>query len=90
MLAPGWTDYRLRVKYQTYDVTSSLIPGNNAVAALLAPGWYSTPLEWFQQPNVYGTAPPSWMAQLRIEYTDGSVDWIATDDYAEITKSLSH
>jgi alpha-L-rhamnosidase len=79
VLAPGWTDYRLRLKYQTYDVTSQLTQGKNALAALLAPGWYSTPLQWFQQPNIYGTVPPSLMAQLRIQYTDGSVDWVVSD-----------
>jgi alpha-L-rhamnosidase len=79
ILSPGWTDFRLRLKYQTYDVTSSLSQGKNALAALIAPGWYSTPLEWFQQPNLYGLAPPSLMAQLRIEYTDGSIQWLVTD-----------
>ena len=79
VLAPGWTDYRLRLKYQTYDVTASLKQGANALAALVAPGWYSTPLQWFQQPNIYGLTPPSLRAQLRIQYTDGSVDWVVTD-----------
>ena len=79
VLSPGWTDFRLRLKYQTYDVTSSLTQGQNALAALVAPGWYSTPLEWFQQPNVYGLTPPSLMAQLRITYADGSVDWVVSD-----------
>jgi alpha-L-rhamnosidase len=79
VLSPGWTDYRLRLKYQTYDVTGMLAKGNNAMGALLAPGWYSTPLQWFQQPNIYGVAPPSLRAQLRIEYSDGSVDWVVTD-----------
>jgi len=80
VLSPGWTDYRLRLKYQTFDVTSQLDKGENAIAALVAPGWYSTPLEWFQQPNVFGTTPPSLMAELRIEYTDGSVDWVVSDE----------
>jgi alpha-L-rhamnosidase len=79
VFAPGWTDYRERVVYQTYDVTALLAQGKNAMGALLAPGWYSTPLEWFQQPNNYGDTPPALRAQLRIEYTDGSVDWVTTD-----------
>jgi len=79
VLAPGWTDYRERVEYQTYDVTAHIVPGANALAALLAPGWYSTPLKWFQQPNSYGLTPPALLAQLRIERADGSVEWIATD-----------
>jgi alpha-L-rhamnosidase len=79
VLAPGWTDYRQHIKYQTYDVTSQLASGKNVIGALLAPGWYETPLEWFQQPNNYGDTPPALKAQLRVEYADGSVEWIATD-----------
>jgi alpha-L-rhamnosidase len=79
ILAPGWTDYRQTVKYQTYDVTAQLVNGDNAIAALLAPGWYETPLEWVQQPNNYGLTPPALRAQLRIEHKDGSVEWVATD-----------
>jgi len=78
VLAPGWTDYRERVLYQTYDVTAMVTTGKNTIGALLAPGWYSTPLEWFQQPNNYGDTPPALRAQLRIEYTDGSVEWVLT------------
>jgi len=79
VMAPGWTDYRERLKYQTYDVTALLANGRNAIGALLAPGWYATPLEWFQQPNNYGGHPPAFRAQLRIEHNDGSVEWVATD-----------
>ena len=92
ILSPGWTDYRLRLKYQTYDVTANLTQGHNALAALVAPGWYSTPLEWFQQPNVFGSTAPSLIAQLRIQYADGSVDWVLSDgqwkaDQSPILKS---
>jgi alpha-L-rhamnosidase len=79
VLAPGWTDYRQRVVYQTYDVTNLLVVGKNAISFWLAPGWYSTSLEWFQQPNNYGDTPPALLAQLRIEHTDGTVEWVTTD-----------
>lgn len=78
-LAPGWTDYRERVVYQTYDVTADLKAGANAMGALLAPGWYEDSLEWYQRPNNYGVTPPALLAELRIEHTDGSVQWVATD-----------
>ena len=80
ILAPGWTDFRQRVIYQTYDVTANLKPGKNAVGALLAPGWYATPLQWYRQSNNYGKTPPALRAQIRVEYADGSVDWIVTDE----------
>jgi len=91
VLAPGWTDYRQRVEYQTYDVTAQLTGGINAIAALLAPGWYSTSLEWFQQPNNYGDTPPALRAQLRIEHTDGAVEWVTTDaSWQASTSSILH
>ncbi len=40
VLAPDWTDYRKRVRYQVYDVASLLKQGDNAMAALLGNGWY--------------------------------------------------
>ena len=79
ILAPGWMDFREHVPYQVYDVTQLVKRGNNAIAAYLAPGWYSTPLMWFRQGNNYGTTQPALKAQLRLEHADGSVDWIATD-----------
>ena len=88
VLAPGWTDYRERVVYQTYDVTHQIAQGENVIGALLAPGWYETPLEWFQQPNNYGVTPPALRAQLRIEHTDGSVEWMATDASWQANQSI--
>ncbi len=79
VMDPGWTDYREHVKYQTFDVTAQLARGENALGALLAPGWYESALEWSQQPNCYGDTPPALLAQLRIEHTDGSVEWLTTD-----------
>jgi alpha-L-rhamnosidase len=91
ILAPGWTDYRQRVVYQTYDVTGQLVSGKNAIGALLAPGWYATPLEWLQQPNNYGATPPALRAQLRIEHMDGSVEWVTTGtDWQASTSSILH
>jgi alpha-L-rhamnosidase len=80
VLSPGWTDYRIRVAYQVYDVTQAVREGENALAAYLAPGWYSTPLMWAGKGYNYGNTPPALRAQLRIEHTDGSLEWIATDE----------
>jgi alpha-L-rhamnosidase len=80
VLSPGWTDYRERLIYQAYDVTAALQQGKNAIAALLAPGWYSTPLQWYRQGNNYGKTPPALRAELRIQYADGSVDSVLTDE----------
>lgn len=40
ILAPGSTDYRKRIQYQTYDVTELLQKGNNTITLQLADGFY--------------------------------------------------
>jgi alpha-L-rhamnosidase len=79
ILAPGWMDFREHVPYQVYDVTAQLKVGPNALAAYLAPGWYTTPLQWYRQGYNYGNTPPALKAQLRIAHADGSVEWVNTD-----------
>jgi len=77
-LAPGWTDYHTRLQSQTYDVTGLLRRGGNVIGAALAPGWWAgkVGLGWSQQ---YGDTP-ALVAGVRIRYTDGSVQWIGTDE----------
>ena len=77
-LAPGWTNYNSRVLYQTYDVTDQITAGANAIGAYLAPGWYSGTIASFGA-NKYGTTP-SLIAQLRIDYTDGTSEWVTTNN----------
>ncbi len=91
ILAPGWTDFRQHVIYQTYDVTAETRAGENAIAALLAPGWYATPLGWNGEGFNYGDTPPALRVQMRVEYQDGSAEWITTDESwkAEISPILS-
>ena len=36
LLRPGWTDYRIRVYHQTFDVAAALRPGTNVLTAVLA------------------------------------------------------
>ncbi|MEU8956327.1 alpha-L-rhamnosidase [Streptomyces sp. NPDC048518] len=71
-LAPGWTDYRKRVQYQTYDVTRLVASGANAVGVTLAAGWYAGNIGWFG-PHQYGERP-ALLAQLEVTYTDGTTE----------------
>lgn len=76
-LAPGITDYRKRVQYQTYDVTS-LIKSDNTIEIQLADGWYRGSCGAWGLKNQYGTETKI-LAQLEITYTDGTRDTVATD-----------
>ena len=78
VLTPGFTDYRRRVLYQTYDVTNLLTNGNNAIAALLGDGWYGSPLTWA---GVHFFALPTrFLAQLDVDYADRSHETVVTDE----------
>src|SRR4029077_13268197 len=77
-LTPGWTDFRARVQYQTYDVTAQLRSGKNALGAVLGDGWYASVLAYTGRRNYYGVYPRL-LAQLEMEYTDGSHETVATD-----------
>lgn len=55
MLLPGFTDYKRRVQYQEYDVTSRIHEGENVVGCILGDGWYRGCLGAFNKRNVYGT-----------------------------------
>ncbi|MBV1939014.1 glycoside hydrolase family 78 protein [Streptomyces sp. BV286] len=74
--APGWTDYRERVQYQTYDVTTLLRPGANAIGAYVAPGWYAGNVGMFG-PHQYGEHP-ALLAQLEVDYADGTSERVTS------------
>lgn len=78
ILAPGMTDYRKRIQYQTYDVTG-LLAGDNTLELRLADGWYRGSAAAYGVTNVYGTQT-SLMAQLEITLADGTVQMVCTDD----------
>ncbi len=41
VLTPGWSDYRKRIYYDTYDVTKLVVPGENAIGVMLGNGMYN-------------------------------------------------
>lgn len=81
LLAPEWTDYHKRVQGQTYDVTDLVRTGANVMGALLGNGWYCGGwMCWQRQLKpIYGK-DPSLLAQLELEYADGSTQTVATDE----------
>lgn len=77
ILAPGMTDYRKRIQYQTYDVTE-LLSWNNTLDLRLADGWYRGSSAAYGVVNVYGKQT-SVIAQLEITFADGTTTRICTD-----------
>ncbi len=70
ILAPGWTSYKNRLCYQSFDVAHLLQEGPNTLDALLGNGWYRGQLTWLKRQAVYGDRL-AYLAQLEITYADG-------------------
>jgi len=78
-MAPGHTDYRRRVQYQTIDVTGLLKTGKNEITLQLADGWYRGSCGAWGLKNQYGIRTKI-LAQLELTYTNGVKNVIVTDD----------
>lgn len=84
VLDPGLTSYAKRVLYSTYDVTSQIHRGKNAMGAMLGNGWFNPlPLKMWGKINIresMAIGEPRLIAQLVLEFADGSTQIIGTDE----------
>jgi len=78
VLAPGWTSYDRRLRYQTYDITGLVREGANEFTATLADGWYRGRLGWEGRRALYGERL-ALLAQLEVTLGDGTVLTLVTD-----------
>ena len=81
VLDPAFTRYDRASLYVTHDVTDMLAKGKNAIGVMLGNGWYNVFCDaaWdFDKAPWRGK--PKMLAQLRIEYTDGTVEYVVSDD----------
>ncbi|WP_347103705.1 family 78 glycoside hydrolase catalytic domain [Microbacterium sp. 4R-513] len=79
VLSPGWTVYRERLRYYTYDVTDLLETGDNAIGAWLGDGWYRGRLGWRGGFRNLSGDDLSFLGQLELTYDDGTRTVVATD-----------
>lgn len=77
-LAPGWTDYRVRINYQHYDTAELLRHGKNTIGLVASDGWYAGMIARYGR-HFYGKVPQV-LAQLDIELASGRRLTIDTDD----------
>ena len=75
---PDWTDYGIRVYYNSYDVTQLVRAGDNALGATLGAGWYAGAVAHLARGHLYGDIPKL-LVQLEVELADGSRAVVASD-----------
>jgi len=77
VLSPGWSSYEWRLRYRSYDVTSLLQP-TSVLGIALGNGWFRGRLGWSGGSAFYGKELAA-LAQLEIEFSDGYVQTVVTD-----------
>lgn len=86
-MTPYSNDYREWVQYQTYDVTE-LMQNEGILSVLLGNGWYKARFGWTAKEDTgfYGN---EWklIAELHLEYEDGSKEVIGTDESWSVRRS---
>ena len=91
-LKPGWSNYHKSLYYNTYDITELLganhIPNNQGttemqegrnthrIAVMLGTGWWCGRVAF----GTYDYHKPAFVATIRLEYEDGSVEELHTDE----------
>jgi alpha-L-rhamnosidase len=78
ILAPEVSVAADHILYQTYDVTDLIVKGDNVFGAMVGDGWYASAFGWRIERYGFGPAPRRFRAQLRLDYADGSSEWITT------------
>lgn len=89
ILAPGWTAYRKRLQYQSYDITGQL-RANNQLQVTVGTGWYRGRLPGWCDSTVQSElrkAPAGLLAQIELIYMDGTTETIITDESWTAAKS---
>jgi alpha-L-rhamnosidase len=79
-LPDDFTKYK--VMYLAYNVTENLKNGENVIGSILGNGFYNPAKFW-----ALGYGTPRFIAQLHIQYTDGSEETIITDESWKTAKS---
>ncbi len=89
VMAPGWTSYESRLQYQCYDITKK-IKKDNKLEISVGKGWYRSRLVgWMEseRQNKLRKNPAAVIAEICIEYADGTQKTIITDENWMVRKS---
>ena len=82
--APGFTSYKHRLLYQTYDVTAQL-QESSTLTAVVAGGW-AVGSFIYSRINRFAADRQALLLEVRITYEDGTQDVIGTDESWQVTR----
>ncbi|MDB5088786.1 MAG: alpha-L-rhamnosidase [Mucilaginibacter sp.] len=77
-LDPGWTNYDKQALYVSFDITSQIKPGANAIGVLLGNGMYYIPRERYRKiTGAFGY--PKMICRIKLDYQDGTTANLVSD-----------
>jgi len=85
VLSPTPTDYTKTVKYNVLDITNNIVLGKNALGVILGTGHFYNNRQNTKPEKHKNFGYPKMLFQLEIEYTDGTVQAIMSDDTWRVT-----
>jgi alpha-L-rhamnosidase len=85
VLAPAPTNYTEAALYNTFDVTSNVKKGLNAVGVVLSNGRYFTMRQNYKPKKIRTYGFPKMLVQVEIEFADGSKQIVASDETWKLT-----
>ena len=77
VLDPAWTTYPKRVLYSTYDLTSVLQSGSNAIGVMIGGGWATLSEAAIHLEPYYSS--PAFLLQVNIQFADGRAISVSSD-----------
>ncbi|MFD0704238.1 family 78 glycoside hydrolase catalytic domain [Alloscardovia venturai] len=83
--APGFTSYKTNLQYQAYDVTEQLAASHNSTLVATVTGGWAVGSFVFTRVNRVTAPRQAFLAELRVQYTDGTTEIIATDSNWQVT-----
>ncbi len=86
--APGFTSYKKNLQYQFYDITSKL-KKENEITVNVAGGWAVGKFTYCKRNRIYANRQ-AFLADIRVEYTDGTVEIFGTDESWRVTEDLKY
>lgn len=81
---PGFTSYENQIQYQSYDISAS-IKKSNEIRVTIAGGWAVGAFNYKRKSKIYADRQ-SLLCELHLEYTDGSIEHIVSDEQWDVTQ----
>lgn len=77
--SPLWSEYSKTIYYNTYDVTSMLTAGNNAISVMLGNGFFNVQRGTRYSKLMTSFGAPQMIMHMEINYNDGTSQTIVSD-----------